>query len=149
MSRRSIDLAAGLAVLAFAGMFHIQSGELDGVSLLFPRGLIVFLVCGGVYLLVKSFRTQASDTESEPTNPLRIIIVSISSILYVLFITILGFYPATAAFLFATAMILADADGGWRRRIMASALFSGVMCCFIWLVFARLLSVPTPAGIFP
>ena len=31
---------------------------------------------------------------------------------------------------------------------MTSALFSGVMCVSIWLVFAKLLTVPTPAGIF-
>lgn len=148
MNRRLADLAAGLAVLGFASMFLVQSEELDGMSLIFPRGLIVFLICGGVYLLIKSFRNRASHTDPEPTNLSRVITIAASSVLYVPLIIFLGFYPATAVFLFATATILADSGGNWRRRIMTSALFSGVMCVSIWLVFAKLLTVPTPAGIF-
>ena len=148
MNRRLADLAAGLAVLGFASMFLVQSGELDGMSLIFPRGLIIFLICGGVYLLIKSFRNRASHTDPEPASPSRVITIATSSVLYVPLIIFLGFYPATAVFLFATATILADSGGNWRRRIMTSALFSGVMCVSIWLVFAKLFTVPTPAGIF-
>ncbi|WP_243838227.1 hypothetical protein [Nitratidesulfovibrio liaohensis] len=44
------DIASGLAVLVMAGVFHAQSGDLEGVSLLFPRMLIIFMALGGIYL---------------------------------------------------------------------------------------------------
>lgn len=148
MNNRSTDIAAGLAVLIFAAMFHFQSGELDGVSLIFPRGLTIFMTCGGLYLLAKGFISRVSKTDSEPVNLPRVVIISVGSIAYVLTITILGFYPASAFFLFIMAMILSDSRSTWKHRVMSSTLFSVVMCTSIWFVFAKLLSVPTPTGIF-
>lgn len=151
MRSRTTDIAAGLAVLAIAGMFQAQSGELDGVSLLFPRMLIIFMTVGGIYLILNSFakgrRSSAANEDSEPVKLKRVGLISVGSIVYVLVIPLLGFYPATILFLFGMAMILGDSDGATAKKALASAFFTAVLCLAVWMGFALMLNVPTPQSI--
>lgn len=148
MRSRTTDIAAGLASLAIAGVFHAQSGELEGVSLLFPRMLIIFLTLGGVYLVIKGILRGASAAqEAEPVNVRRVATISVGSVIYVLGIPLLGFYPASALFLFAMAMILGDTTTNTARLAMLSAMFTAILCVAVWLGFALMLNVPTPQSI--
>ncbi len=45
-----------------------------------------------------------------------------------------------------SAMVLSDAGGGTRKKAVASAAFTVVLCLFVWIGFAMLLGVPTPEG---
>lgn len=148
MRSRTTDIAAGLASLAIAGMFQAQSGELEGVSLLFPRMLIIFLTLGGVYLVIKGIMTGASaPADAEPVNVRRVVTISVGSVVYVLAIPLLGFYPASALFLFAMAMVLGDSTSDTARLAMLSAMFTAILCVAVWLGFALMLNVPTPQSI--
>jgi hypothetical protein len=148
MRSRTTDIAAGLASLAFAGMFQAQAGELEGVSLLFPRMLIIFLTLGGAYLVIKGIlRGAAASQESEPVNVRRVVTISAGSVIYVLAIPLLGFYPASALFLFAMAMILGDTTTNTARLAMLSAMFTAILCVAVWLGFALMLNVPTPQSV--
>ncbi len=143
------DIASGLAVLAVAGVFHAQSGDLEGVSLLFPRMLIIFMTVGGILVCVQGLlkRRKGEDApHDEPVAVGRVVMISAGAIAYVLCIPLLGFYPASVIYLFSMAMVLGDAGGGTRRKALASAAFTVVLCLFVWIGFAMLLGVPTPEG---
>lgn len=145
------DFAAGAAVLAFAGMFQVQSGDLEGVSLLFPRMLIIFLTLGGLLLCAQGLlkRRRGTDTtgNAEPVAAGRVTGISVASIGYVLLIPVLGFYSASTLFLFTMAVALSNADGSTCRKALAAAVFTVVLCASVWAGFALLLSVPAPEGL--
>lgn len=141
---------AGLAVLLVAGLFQTQSGDLEGVSLLFPKMLIIFIACGGLFLVAKAMlagRAAAAKADAEPVNARRVVLISIGSAVYVLLIPLLGFYPASGLFLFAMGMILGDACAGSRKKMLAAAVFTVILCVAVWLGFALLLRVPTPQSV--
>lgn len=144
------DIASGLAVLAVAGVFQAQSGDLEGVSLLFPRMLIIFMTVGGILVcvqgLLKRRKGEDAPQDDEPVAVGRVVMISAGAIAYVLCIPLLGFYPASVIYLFSMAMVLGDAGGGTRRKALASAAFTVVLCLFVWIGFAMLLGVPTPEG---
>lgn len=144
------DITSGLAVLAIAGVFHAQSGDLEGVSLLFPRMLVIFMTLGAVLLCVQGMlkRRKGEDApqDDEPVAVGRVVMISVGAIVYVLCIPLLGFYLASALYLFGMSMVLGDASRGTRRKALASAAFTVVLCLSVWIGFAMLLGVPTPEG---
>ncbi len=144
------DIASGLAVLVMAGVFHAQSGDLEGVSLLFPRMLIIFMALGGIYLcglgLLKGRKGAEAPQDDEPVAVNRVVMISAGAIAYVAIIPVLGFYLASALYLFGMSMVLSDAGGTTRKKAVASAAFTVVLCLFVWIGFAMLLGVPTPEG---
>lgn len=145
------DFASGLAALSLAGVFHAQSRDLEGVSRLFPRMLILFLTLGGMLLCVQSLLRQRKGTDArqtrEPVAVRRVVVISAGAIAYVLLIPLLGFYPASVAYLLGMAMLLGDAGGSTGRKALTAVAFTLVLCLFVWLGFALLLGVPTPEGI--
>jgi len=144
------DIAAGLAVLSVAGVFQAQTGDLEGVSLLFPRILIIFMSLGGVLLccqgILKRRREEDVPRDAEPVAVKRVVIISAGAIAYVLCIPVIGFYPASVLYLFGMAMVLGNTNKSTRRHALASALFTVVLCVSVWVGFALLLGVPTPEG---
>ena len=145
------DILAALFIFVVALAFHLQSGELKGISLYFPRILLVFLTWGGVilmglgiYKVVKKIRFEAGEPVAIP----RVIIISIGSIAYVAIIPLLGFFPASAVFLFIMAMILRDTSVDTRKIALLAAVFATVLCLAVWIGFTVLLNVPTPPSIF-
>lgn len=144
------DITSGLAVLVIAGMFHAQTGDLEGVSLLFPRMLIIFMALGGIYLcglgLLKGRKGEQAPQDDEPVAVSRVVMISAGAIAYVAIIPVLGFYLASVLYLFGMSMVLSDAGGGTRKKAVASAAFTVVLCLFVWIGFALLLGVPTPEG---
>jgi hypothetical protein len=156
MRSRTFDIAAGLATLAVAGIFQAQSGDLEGVSLLFPRMLIIFMTIGGMFIFVSGLLTRRASVNDapcelppeEPVAAKRVATIALASIVYVGIIPVLGFYPASVLFLFCMAMILSDSNVTTARRALASAIFTVVLCVAVWLGFALLLGVPTPQSMF-
>lgn len=152
MRKSTADLAAGLFTLAVAGVFHHQSQELEGISLLFPQMLIIFLTLGGLFCVAAGLlkRRSGNDevTDAEPVAVGRVAQIGAGSIGYVAVVPFLGFYPATIVFLFSMGMLLNDASQSTRKTAMAAGLFTVVLCLLVWLGFAVLLGVPTPQSVF-
>ena len=156
MRSRTSDIAAGLATLAIAGMFQAQCGDLEGVSLLFPRMLIIFLTLGGVYIFASGLLTRRASADAppcevpteEPVAVKRVVTIALGAMVYVGIIPLLGFYPASVLFLFCMAMILSDSSVTTAKKAMASAVFTVVLCVAVWFGFAFLLGVPTPQSMF-
>lgn len=152
MRKSTTDLAAGLFTLVVAGIFHHQSQDLEGISLLFPRMLIIFLTLGGmlcvVFGLLKRGKENDGVADAEPVAVGRVAQIGAGSMGYVAAVPFLGFYPATIVFLFSMGMLLNDANQSTRKTAMAAGLFTVVLCLLVWLGFALLLGVPTPQSVF-
>jgi len=146
------DMASGAFVFLVAAIFYYQSGELEGISLLFPQILVVFLTIGGIYLMIKGFLTRKRGTDrvidDEPVAIGRVAQISLGAIAYAIATPFLGFYPATMIFLFVMGMILNDTGVSTRKSAIMSAALMIIVTFAVWAGFAMLLSVPTPESIF-
>jgi hypothetical protein len=146
MRSSSADLAAGIFSLLFAGVFFAQSGELEGVGLLYPQWLIGLISLGGLVLLLQGLnkrRGRDSIVDKEVATYSRVGIITALSVGYALLISGLGFYPASVIFLSLSAIILNDSG---EPPYKAACMLTIIMCFAVWLVFAVLLGVPTPEG---
>jgi hypothetical protein len=147
------DLAAGAFSLLAAAAFYVQSGNLKGLGRDYPLGLIIFIALGGILLLAHGLRGRLSGrdaipTDAEPAAYRRVAVITAASAAYAFLVVLLGFYTASAAFLFGSAMALNDAGWGWKKSAVAACVLTAVMCFAVWFGFARLLRVPTPEGLF-
>jgi hypothetical protein len=145
------DMAAGLFALLIAAVFFSQSGDLEGVGLLYPRLLIGFIALCGIYLvglgLFKRRPGRDRIASDEPVAVRRVGMIAALSLAYCLLIPVFGFYPASALFLFGAAMILNDAGVGPLKAALSACILTVVMCLAVWAGFALLLHVPTPEGL--
>ena len=150
MRKSTADISASLAVLAITAVFCTQICELDGITLYFPRLLLIFMGGGGLILLVKGIvghmRNKPTSGEGEPVSIKRIGLITVCSLAYVLVIPILGFYPTTGLFLFGTALLLRDASDT-RTALKAAAMLTVILGVSVWAGFSLLLGVPTPEGL--
>ena len=143
-------LAAGFCLL-FALAFQVQTDDLEGISLYFPRILLVFITALSLGLLgnaLLKIRKEQQASEDEPVSWPRVCLISAGSIAYVAIIPMLGFYPASAIFLFAMAWVLRDKTVSMRKTLIAASMFTVVLCFAVWGGFGLLLNVPTPESIF-
>ena len=147
-----MDLAAGVFALLCAAAFYLQSDALKGIGRDYPLGLIIFIALGGLLLLTQGVRKRLSGRDAPPANaePVaygRVAIITAFSVTYVFLVPLLGFYTASAVFLFTSAMVLNNAGWSRKKSAMAACALTVIMCLAVWLVFARLLRVPTPGGL--
>lgn len=146
------DILAAVFCLLFALAFQVQTGELEGISLYFPRMLLIFITAlslvllGNALLKIRKEQRQAGD--DEPVSWPRVGLISAGSIAYVAIIPMLGFYPTSAVFLFGMAWLLRDKSDPTRKTMIAASLFTIVLCLSVWGGFTLLLDVPTPESIF-
>ncbi|MDR2799772.1 MAG: tripartite tricarboxylate transporter TctB family protein [Desulfovibrio sp.] len=154
MSERSSvkDIAAGLFSLLAVAVFFSQSGDVEGVGLLYPRLIMGFIALGGAYLVVLGLWKRRAGRDGagggDAVSVTRVAVIAACSLIYVLIIPLLGFYAASAVFLFGSAMALNDAAAGPRKAALAASILTMIMCLAVWAGFSLLLRVPTPDGLF-
>ncbi len=149
MYQHTKDILAGLSFLIFAVLFGSQLDGLDGVSLHFPRSIIILLAIGGVYLVIKGFVTRhkmIKDDEHVAVG--RVVTISVMSIVYVLLIPIVGFFVTSLVFLFIASIVFKEPDVSFGRACVVAAVFTLVFSALVWFGFQFLLGVPTPDGMF-
>jgi len=147
-----VDLAAGVFSLLCAAVFYTQSDALRGIGRDYPLGLIIFIALGGLVLLVQGIRKRLSGRDAPPADaePVaygRVAVITAASVIYVFLVSLLGFYTASAVFLFTSAMVLDDAGRGRQKSALAACALTVIMCLTVWIGFAKLLRVPTPDGL--
>jgi hypothetical protein len=146
------DVGAGLFALLAAAVFFSQSGDLEGVGLLYPQLIVGFITLGGLYLVGlglwkwRSGRDRADG--DEPVAVGRVAMIAALSLAYILVIPLLGFYAASVAYLFGSAVALNDTGSGLRKAAISACVLTAVMCLAVWAGFSLLLHVPTPKGFF-
>ncbi len=141
------DILAGLLFIAFALLFGTQLGGLEGVSLYFPKFIIILLTLGGIYLVIKGIiHKKNKERDIEVVAMGKVFVISVMSIAYVLLIPILGFFISTLVFLFLSSIVFRERDVPMRKSLIISATFTAILTLCVWFGFQFLLGVPTPEG---
>ncbi len=149
MYQHTKDILAGLSFLIFALLFGSQLDGLSGVSLYFPQSIIIFILIGGIYLVIKGLLTRhKKERDNEMLALGRVIVISVMSIVYVILIPLLGFFTASFAFLFIAAIVYRERDVPFAKSCTIAILFTTIFSLIVWFGFQFLLGVPTPEGIF-
>lgn len=141
------DLLSAACLFVIVITFYVQTFELHGIGMLFPGMLLIFLAGGGVYLAAKGFwklRRQYKTEAPEAASFKRIGMISLASIVYVLVMPFLGFYPMSIAFLFGMTIILRDGGVSWNRTLLNAFLVTAIISVAVYVTFTWLLNVPTP-----
>jgi len=150
MDSKKIDtgVGLGLAVLSAAIYFSAEQYSAMGVNSygpnFFPQLLSVLLfICSGA-LVFKAIRgTEESELEGFDTSGLiKVGITFAIAVLYIYAMQFVGFYVASALFLYSIMFVL-----GKRNHLMTIAI-SVVIAAIVWFIFAYLLMIPVPYGIF-
>jgi hypothetical protein len=145
------DVGAGLFALLVAAVFFGQSGDLEGVGLLYPQLIVGFISLGGLYLVGlglwkrRSGRDKTVNDEAVAVG--RVAMIAALSLAYILIVPVFGFYAASVIFLFGSAVALNDTGSSLRKSALSACVLTTVMCVAVWAVFSLLLHVPTPEGI--
>lgn len=99
-----------------------------------------FAVCAVVFTM-NQVRTRRADTGSRPSHLRAVAVIAVAIVLDVLLIERAGFVVASIPLFWLTARVF-DAQHPVRDAIVAVALSGGA-----YLLFARLLQIPLPAGV--
>ncbi len=145
------DLLSALFTLAAIVPFALQLGDLEGLSKVFPEALLVFMLLGVGALFVSAFRKGRATGDwalgGDKAQMGRVAFISIASAAYMALMYPIGFYPASALFVFVSALVLHRGEAGRGRDVLVSAFFAVLFCALIYGAFSLLLRVPTPVGI--
>ena len=146
------DIWSGVGFCGIALIFFVQYSDAEGVSRIFPEALISIIVAGGIYYLLKGFwelrREKGVKDDAPPENWGNIWWVTAMAILYASGIPFLGYWPCTFLFLMITYFGLVRKKINPAKALLIAALFGGGFSILVWLGFVKLMSVPTPSGLF-
>jgi hypothetical protein len=137
-----MSIVAGLFLLLGAGLIWGASGLPEAVTLGEPGPARFPYLCGGiiivlsVLLLARALRGGEGGTLAFPQWP-RVAVVALAGLTYAALMPRLGYFPATAVFLFPVLLLL-------RARWPVALAVTVGFVVFIYLVFVRLLHVPLP-----
>ena len=151
MRKSTADILAGVSFLVIAFIFLVQFDGEEGISRIFPLGLISFIALGGIWCVVKGIwrrKTEqpAASSSENKTGWKRVGIIAGLSILYGIAIPVLGFFTSTGIFLFTAFYALNTQISNVKIRAGRGLTFAILFSLAIWLSFVKLLNVPTPAG---
>ena len=150
MDSKRIDIGVGvvLCVLSVAIFMYAEQYTGRGVNTygpnFFPQALSVMLFLTSAALMVQALRGHALKGLETINKPglIRAAVTLVISIAYLLIMDVLGFYIATAVFLYVVMMYLGQKNQ-WVR-ISASVIVASA----VYGIFHFFLKIPLPEGIF-
>jgi putative tricarboxylic transport membrane protein len=152
------DTGVGLGLLALAGLYwlgadQIKVSRLEGIvgAQAVPKGLAVSLAILSVLLVAQDlWRARRVGPGAEPAGGaggidahLRAIGILMIGVAYLLAVGTLGYLPAIALLVLASARYLGRP---WSAELCLIAIAGAVL---YYVIFVRLLGIPLPPGIWP
>ena len=152
------DTGVGLGLLALAGLYwlgadQIKVSRLEGIvgAQAVPKGLAVSLAVLSLLLVAQgSWRAGGAVLAPEPASGaggseahLRAIGILVIGVAYLLAVGTIGYLPAIALLVLATARYLGRP---WSAELFLVATAGAALYC---VIFVRLLGIPLPPGIWP
>lgn len=152
------DTGVGLGLLALAGLYwlgadQIRVSPLEGIvgAQAVPKGLAVSLAILSILLVAQdAWRAGRAGPAAEPAGGaaandahLRAIGILVIGVAYLLVVGTIGYLPAIALLLLATARYLGRP---WSAELFLAAITGAVL---YYVIFVRLLGIPLPPGIWP
>jgi len=151
MRKSTTDLLCGLSFLGISALFGTQMMALEGVTRVFPLALLVVIAVGGLWFTGKGLylrRAESTACDHEPVAWKKVGLIAAMSLLYALVVNVLGFFISSSLFIMFTSLLMGDKSRGMGHLVKVSAMFTVVFCLLLWVSFVKLLSVPTPTGMF-
>lgn len=152
MRKSTTDLLCGLSFLGISALFASQMMDLEGVTKVFPQGLLVVITLGGLWFVGKGLYLRRAEKgtscDHEPVAWKKVGLIAAMSLLYALVVNVLGFFISSGIFILCTSLLMGDKSRGMGHLGKVSATFTVVFCVLLWVCFVKLLNVPTPAGMF-
>ena len=151
MHKSTNDILCGLSFIVIAIVFYIQLEELSGISRVFPESLLALTAIGGLWFVIKGVwerRKLSWDSLSDEHVAWgRVAYISATGIIYAFCVSFIGFFVSTVVFMIISMFTLCDKSRGKLHVLGVSSLFGVVFTVLVWVVFCKLLSVPTPTGV--
>ncbi|MDR2503898.1 MAG: tripartite tricarboxylate transporter TctB family protein [Deltaproteobacteria bacterium] len=144
------DALAGVTALVIAAIFAAQLDVLEGMGRTLPELLLAFISLCGLLLLgngARKYLRKVKVSDGEAVSGRRIAIVAAGSVIYVVIMPWLGFYPASMIFLCGMTLALRDQRASRRQTLRNALTVTASVCLLVWIGFTRLLNVPTPTGV--
>ena len=152
MRKSTTDLLCGLSFLGISALFGSQMMGLKGVTRVFPQALLVVIAIGGLWFtgkgLYRRHMESKPECDHEPVAWKKVGLIAAMSLLYALIVNVLGFFTSSSLFILFTSLLMGDKSRGMGHLVKISATFTVVFCVLLWVSFVKLLSVPTPTGMF-
>ncbi|MGD8970566.1 MAG: tripartite tricarboxylate transporter TctB family protein [Desulfobacterales bacterium] len=144
--RFNADLIIGAISIGLAALVFFATRGLSKLGGVFVNYVLVALATLAALTIVKGFfkpeRIQFFESVVERNN----VLVGIGILLlYLIFLPILGFLPASYAFYFCFNLYLAD-DRFTIKNIFSSVALTAVVVTAFYFIFHNFLEVPLPKG---
>jgi hypothetical protein len=140
------DLIVGAISLGLAALVFFSTRELSELGGVFVDYILVALTALAALTIIKGFikpeRIEFFESAIERNN----VLVGIGILLlYLIFLPMIGFLPASYAFYFCFNMYLADERFTTKNILSSAALTIAVVTAF-YFIFHNFLEVPLPEG---
>jgi len=137
-----------LAVLfVLLGLWMIwESADMSALGAVFPRTIAAVMILCSLALVVRQWlHFKARGATADGSTFRRVALILIMGI-WVLLLSVLGFFASSLLAFFAL-LVVANYDGWNRRRAFQYGGAGVAVVGMCYLIFVRLLSVPTPHGL--
>jgi putative tricarboxylic transport membrane protein len=157
MTRKHMDIASAISLLAFAGLLYVGAAFMPtrkGSSLVlntgfYPQLLAILLAVLSVLLLFEASRKPDCNEKAgkfwESAKSLRLFMLTVAMLIaFPLLMKFLGFALTVLLFITALVWLLSGKDG--RRPLVILPISFGITIV-VYVVFKVILAIPFPSGI--
>jgi hypothetical protein len=150
MDSKRIDIVVGTVLCMLSVAVYVYAEQYTGRGVnsygpnFFPQALSVLLFLASAVLIVRALTGHALKGLERINKPglFKATGTLIISVVYLLMMTVVGFFVATVGFLYMVMMFIGQK--GQTVRILSSLIVSVVIYC----IFYFFLKIPLPEGIF-
>jgi hypothetical protein len=141
------DLIVGGFIAALAMLTYAVTRDVSRLGIIFVNYVLVIMGVLSAVILVKGFikpeRLKFFESAAERNN----VAAGVAILLvYLIFLPLVGFLPASYVFYFVFNTYLTDEDRFVMRNLIQSALISFLVVTAFYFIFHNFLEVPLPTG---
>jgi len=141
------DLIIGAFIAALAILAYAVTRDVSRLGIIFVDYVLVIMGVLSAVILVKGFikpeRLKFFESTVERNNVLTGVAILL---VYLIFLPLVGFLPASYVFYFAFNTYLTDEDRFSTRNLIQSAVISFLVVTAFYFIFHNFLEVPLPTG---
>ncbi|MGA9537593.1 MAG: tripartite tricarboxylate transporter TctB family protein [Desulfobacterales bacterium] len=141
------DLIIGGFIAALAILAYAVTRDVSRLGIIFVDYVLVIMGVLSAVILVKGFIKPERLKFFESTVERNNVVTGVAILLvYLIFLPLVGFLPASYVFYFAFNTYLTDEDRFSTRNLIQSAVISFLVVTAFYFIFHNFLEVPLPAG---
>ncbi len=137
------------SLLIVCGVFLVETNKLAYPSNVFPYLLVAIIALFALVILgqaVIAERHGGTGDKVRIGNPGRVVIIVITSLVYISVVEEIGYYFTTGIYLLLLAFVLPPKEMSTRKKAVNALILAALVIAMIFGVFDVALQVPTPKG---